>query len=581
MKKSLANKLLIYFLLLNFISIIIIGLYAYSQAKTALFSRTFDQLTSVRIEKSKRVQDYFKQRTQEIQSLSNTVFQHDQKTLSQKISYKNSPLQSLLINNNTYSHFYLYQNDSLYYQIKKKEGSTSLFPLDSSQRYVLNKLIKTPREEVQIIENTSLIEGASEILIYRSFYFENDTILVAFSLDLENTNDIMLDRNPLNGLGESGEAYLVGSDNLMRSVSRFEENSTFRIKVQTEGVQRAIEDSIGTAIFNDYRDVKVLSSFSKIELPQLNWTIMAEIDYEEAMVPIRSYGYNIIYIILLLSLLLLGVVALLSNTITAPLRKLRKETEKISLGDYSPLLDIKADGEIKDLIQSYNRMLSKIKEQQENLRIARDRSISSMIDGQEIERSRLAMELHDGLAQTILAIKMRLENTAPEKAAYVLHESKDMFADLMHEIRSMSNDLMPAVLREFGLTKALDSLLSQTESNSQIQTSISTKGDFTLLNKRAETYLYRIAQEATNNVLKHAQAHHFEIELIWNQDTIVFELKDDGVGLKSDSLHQKTNGLANIQERVSVLGGIVYFYNVEPQGLRIRCEIPLKKCIHE
>lgn len=74
MRKSLAVKLLIYFVLLNLVSILIVGIFAYTQAKDALISRTLEQLTSVRIEKKKRIEDFFQQCIHEVQAISNIDF---------------------------------------------------------------------------------------------------------------------------------------------------------------------------------------------------------------------------------------------------------------------------------------------------------------------------------------------------------------------------------------------------------------------------------------------------------------------------------------------------------------------------
>jgi signal transduction histidine kinase len=582
MKKSLANKLLAYFLLLNLISIMIMAWYAYSKAKDALLSRTFDQLVSVRIEKSKRIQDYFAQRIHEIKTLEEAALLSEglePKQISNTI-LQNPGLDAVLSNNNNYNFLYSYRDRFTHHALRNIRNGQNFQSIifDREHLTLFDSLVHRPINQVFLVEFKNISSGNNEILFYRNFVQDGDTTLHAFSLNKEKINNIMLDHNPQNGLGNSGEAYLVGEDYLLRSNSRFEENSAYRIAANTKGVQLAFEDSTNTAVIQDYRDIKVLSSFSKLNIPQFKWVVLAEIDYKEAMIPIRSYGYSIIYITLILSLLLLGIVATLANTITASLRRLKRGTEKISEGDYTPLEDTKADGEIKDLIESYNQMLTKIKEQQENLRVARNKSISAMLDGQEIERNRLAMELHDGLAQTILAIKMRLENTAPEKAASVLLDSKDMFADLMREIRSISNDLMPAVLREFGLRMALESLLNQIKSNAEIYTSFITNMEDFKFDKKVETYLYRIAQEAANNLIKHSEATRFSILLNENEGYLFFELKDNGKGLDKDSLHKNTSGMANIQERVSLLGGIVYFYDSKPHGLHILCKIPIDKC---
>jgi len=588
MRKSLANKLLIYFVVLNLLSILIVGVFAYTQAKDALILRTFDQLTSVRIEKKKRIENFFQQRIHEIQTINSTEFTEKEnrselERLQNFVDHKlfNPAFSSLITSQQNFQNIYVYKSDSAFlgFQICEKKGELISKRLQSQHHILFIKLLNQSSETASVHELMHpQNEDSSEILICKKIKHNKQNLMLAFSVNKEVINSIMLDRNPLNGLGQSGESYLVGEDHLLRSISRFNKNSIHTIKSSTQGVRLAFQDSIGTSVFKDYRGIKVLSSFSKIDLPGLNWVILAEIDHREAMIPIRNYGNSMFYILIILSLLLLGVVAIIANTITAPLRKLRTETEKISSGSYEQVTDIKADGEIMELVTAFNQMIGKIKEQQENLQIARDTSISSMIDGQETERSRLARELHDGLAQTILAIKMRLENTAPENAATVLEESRELFSDLMHEIRSMSNDLMPAVLREFGLTNALGSLLRQIEENSSLHTELNVQNELPEISKKAETYLYRIAQEAVNNIIKHAQAKQLNIQLMQKADFLFFEIKDDGIGLPEGGIHKNSNGLSNIRDRMLILGGNVFFEEVYPHGLKVQCKIPLKNC---
>ena len=585
MRKSLANKLLIYFVVLNLLSILIVGIFAYTQAKDALILRTFNQLTSVRIEKKKRVEDFFQQCIHEIEAISTLTFSFPPEKSKVNLSHFISDhrifktgFASLLTGKQNYKSIYLYQANTVSsgFQIKPKTGDLSQTKLQPEHLKLFAGLL--PKNEISVRELLNpKDQSKTEILICKTISFQDQKVVLAFGINTEIINSIMLDRNPLNGLGKSGEAYLVGEDHLLRSTSRFQENSIYAVKSSTKGVKLAFQDSIGSDIFKDYRGVQVLSSYSKMNLPDLNWVILAEIDQHEAMIPIRNYGNSMFYILIILSLLLLGVVAIIANTITAPIRKLRAETEKISSGIYEQVTDIKADGEIMELVAAFNQMTQKIKEQQENLQIAKDQSISSMIDGQEAERSRLARELHDGLAQTILAIKMRLENTAPENAAAVLGESREMFSDLMTEIRGMSNDLMPAVLREFGLNHALGSLLQRIEENSLLQTDLQIQGDLPEISKKTETYLYRIAQEATNNIIKHGQAKNINIQLTQKADSLFFEIKDDGIGLPLNGIPKNGNGLSNIKERISILGGNVFLEEEYPHGLKVQCKIPLVK----
>ena len=108
-------------------------------------------------------------------------------------------------------------------------------------------------------------------------------------------NNIMLESSPENGLGTTGESYLVGRDYLMRSTSRFISNSFLKTKVMTEGAINAFKNGEGSSVIRDYRNIPVLSSYRKINISELNWVILAEIDLAEAMIPIYSIRNNILF----------------------------------------------------------------------------------------------------------------------------------------------------------------------------------------------------------------------------------------------------------------------------------------------
>ena len=97
---------------------------------------------------------------------------------------------------------------------------------------------------------------------------------------------IMFENNPHNGLGASGESYLVGHDLLMRSTSRFYSSSEYKTKVSTQGVHNALNSEPGNQVIRDYRGISVFSAYEHIQIEDLNWVLLAEID--EARPPRRA-----------------------------------------------------------------------------------------------------------------------------------------------------------------------------------------------------------------------------------------------------------------------------------------------------
>jgi two-component system NarL family sensor kinase len=594
---SIVKKLVIYFLLLNIFTVIVIGSYSYYRAKDALVERTFDQLTSVRIEKKYRVERFFEDRIQDVNLVSKSG---DVGNIIQLMNsnYKAANLEKLIFNEydkflrkhfspgqyykrifvcNNYGRkveFKIFQNDSVNQSISNLKNSS----IEKLYHSILTK------PDI-VIEDYKLDEknNSPAIFIGAPIISQKGLVkgVIIIEINIEAINSIMFENNPHNGLGKSGESYLVGSDYLMRSTSRFQDNSVFKTKVQTSGVKEALEGNTGTEIILDYRNIAVLSSFSNVNLQGLNWAILAEIDEKEAMIPINSIRNNITYLSILISLLLFAFVYIIARRISLPIVKLKNAAQNITKGNYDVFVkDIESSDEIGSLIDAFNEMSSKIKEQTENLKLERSMRLSSMIDGQELERQRLSRELHDGLGQSILAIKMRLQrmkNANPEKAHNIMEEVEQLFSNTINEVRSISNNLMPAVLNEFGLVDALNNLCKDVVKSTGIQIVFKSKKFAYKIDDKLNTYLYRISQEALNNIIKHSEANSALVELSSKKDNVYLKISDNGKGFKyADDRKLCGNGISNMKERVHLLNGDIYIESNKKSGTEIQIVIPIK-----
>lgn len=204
--------------------------------------------------------------------------------------------------------------------------------------------------------------------------------------------------------------------------------------------------------------------------------------------------------------------------------------------------------------------------------------ILSVIDGQELERQRLSRELHDGIGQSMVAIKMKLESLSyiPEKEMKPqLEVIKRQFDLIVDEIRRITTDLMPPVLEEFGLVIALFNLCEDTGKHSSVKIRFEHKVRTDDWNKKIQTYLYRIVQEALNNIVKHSNADQAYIKLLYDSDFIYLSIQDNGKGFRPhDSGSQGGHGLHNMQERVKLLGGTIDLKTAEGKGTLIQIKVP-------
>ena len=595
---SIVRKLIVYFLLLNIFTVIVVGSYSYFRAKDALVERTFGQLTSVRIEKKNRIERFFNDRILDINLVSktedvNNIIQlltkgkvPDDKVNKKVFAEYDKFLRRRFFSGNYYKRFYVagvggetvvfnsFDNNisQLYYnRIDSLPVAELFYKIFNSKEIIIDDYKTGTNSNLpEMFMGAPVIDGLNKSIG-----------VVLLEIDIEAINSIMYENNLHNGLGKSGESYLVGSDLLMRSTSRFQDNSIFKTRVNTTGVHKALKGETGTEVIKDYRNISVLSSYSKTDIPGLDWAILAEIDEKEAMVPIESIRNNILYLSVLMSLLLFAFVYIIAKRISLPIVKLKHAAQNITSGNYDVFVeDIVSNDEIGSLVDAFNEMSKKIKEQTQNIMLERSMRLSSMIDGQELERQRLSRELHDGLGQSILAIKMRLErmkNASPEKSEKIMDEVRELFVNTINEIRSISNNLMPAVLNEFGLNDALANLCKDITKSAGIEIKFSLDENISEIDDKTSTYLYRITQEALNNMVKHSNANVARVELNITGSNINLTICDNGIGFSyAENKKLCGNGISNMKERVHLLNGSIDIVSKKGDGTTIKIKIPFK-----
>jgi two-component system, sensor histidine kinase LadS len=207
----------------------------------------------------------------------------------------------------------------------------------------------------------------------------------------------------------------------------------------------------------------------------------------------------------------------------------------------------------------------------------------SLIDLQEKERKRIAAELHDSIAQSILIIKnsaligLRLKKT-PSKMVKHLTEISEYASQSLQDIRKVSQNLRPVLLDRLGLTESLRNLAGNISSATSIQITTSIDQVDNLLDKEAEINLFRIVQESLNNIVKHSQATNAEINIKKDSHNIRILIKDNGKGMNTSHSAVRTDGgmgLIVMAERIKMLEGKWQINSYAGTGTSIEAEIPL------
>jgi signal transduction histidine kinase len=425
--------------------------------------------------------------------------------------------------------------------------------------------------------------------------------------------------NLRNGIGQTGESYVVGPDRWMRSHSRFfPDTPPHKIKVHTLATENAYANQSATHILDDYRGIQVLSAYHKLNIPGLNWVIISEIDLEEAMQPVYRIRTSMIGIGLGVCLLVAILTWFVSIPLSRRIRRLREVVLQLSKG-ILPKEQLRASsqdeigqmrGAINQLIMGLQRtslfaseignghlqsvyeplspqdtmgnallqMRDKLQASHEKEGILSRQRTVALLEGEENERRRISRELHDGIGQLLTAIQFKINSLEGQEK--VRNEIKAIIDETIIEIRRISNNLMPSVLVDFGLEAALKSLCNRTaqSTNWKVNFVFDTHPNATLLPQELVIGLYRIAQEGINNAVKYARATQLDIIVDDEPDHVQLRIRDNGVGFDWEEYEQKTasesNGIRNMRERTHLLGGHFQLITRAGVGTTLTVSVP-------
>jgi signal transduction histidine kinase len=213
---------------------------------------------------------------------------------------------------------------------------------------------------------------------------------------------------------------------------------------------------------------------------------------------------------------------------------------------------------------------------------ARIRS-GALLEGQEEERRRLARELHDGIGQMLTGLKLYTEKLGEvpfqtDKQRRHYDELRRLLHETIEATRTVSFNLMPAVLVDFGLPAALRLLAEQTAKGSGIAVAFSGPKEEYRWVPSLEIGLYRITQEALNNAVKHARAGRIAVSLSQQRGRVQLRVEDDGVGFefrRGTTGQPPGNGLSNLRTRAELLGGTFRISSAPGAGTKILVTFPV------
>lgn len=311
-------------------------------------------------------------------------------------------------------------------------------------------------------------------------------------------------------------------------------------------------------------------------IPATGWAIVMEESWEEVATP-SLLTTQVTPLILIPALLLAALMLWFgAEQIVKPLGALEKKAAMVAVGDYqeieSPVNGIE---EIRHLQRELALMARQVLAAQQSLH----NYIGEITRGQEEERQRLALELHDETIQTLIALKQRAQlriRALPKGDPTIpaMEELGSLTEDAINKLRRTIKALRPIYLEDFGLATSLEMLSNENSSAYGFPFSYIKTGIERRLEPEVELAIYRIAQESLNNVGRHAKAQTAELNIGFTPEDVILQISDDGVGFippanLSDFMREGHFGLVGLHERAQLIGAKLEIRSTVGKGTHI------------
>jgi signal transduction histidine kinase len=212
-------------------------------------------------------------------------------------------------------------------------------------------------------------------------------------------------------------------------------------------------------------------------------------------------------------------------------------------------------------------------------RVARD-AVARVVDAQELERKRLARELHDETGQALTSVLLGLKEVEDANDPAELREAtarlRKLLVETLRDVRRLAVELRPKALDDFGLVAALERLAQTFGEKTGIPVDVEAMLGDARLPPEVETALYRIVQEALTNVIKHARASRVSVLITRKDDSVAAVIEDDGIGFSAEDTRNGGWGIVGMRERIGLLDGRLEVESSPERGTSVVAEVPIR-----
>jgi signal transduction histidine kinase len=338
------------------------------------------------------------------------------------------------------------------------------------------------------------------------------------------------------------------------------------------GVAEALRGESGTTYLKQDQ-VEHVVAYSSVKPG--GWALITEEEWEMVTGPslqITQLAPLVLVPAFILALLALWFVA---TRIVRPLQELETKAAALAWGDFEAIKEpVGGISEVRHLQTELTEMSRKVQAAQEGLHDY----IGAITSAQEEERSRLARELHDDTIQAVIALKQRVQLAQrliqDQNARQALKDLEVLAEETVGNLRRLTRALRPIYLEDLGLVTALEMLAREMSPTQGLRVSFQKIGQERRLSPEVELSLYRIAQEALNNVLRHSKASQADLLIVFEASAIKLEVVDNGIGLEmskspTDFASKGHFGLLGIRERADLIGAGLELDSTLGKGTRL------------
>jgi signal transduction histidine kinase len=387
-----------------------------------------------------------------------------------------------------------------------------------------NHSFASPLDREPVFSSPILDPNTNRLLVIVSVYSDSRDVIVvgAFSPEMLAA-ETLATTYPV---GSHVTIYLLDESRRLLYVSGAYVQAS--LEPDHPGVAEALDGKSGV-LYVKKENTEHVVAYSPIETT--GWALITEEEW--AMVISPSLQLTQMAPLVIVPAFILALIAIWfgAKQIVQPLQKLESKAAALAWGDFEAIKEsVGGISEVQHLQMELTEMSRKVQAAQEGLHDY----IGAITSAQEEERTRLARELHDDTIQAVIALKQRVQlakkSIKDQHGRQSLTELESLAEQTIENLRRLTRALRPIYLEDLGLVTALEMLARETSENNHLAVNFKKTGQERRLSREVELSLYRIAQEALNNVVKHSKASHADLEIAFETNETLVQIMDDGSG---------------------------------------------------